>query len=92
MMGTNSAGCTEWERDYDPVTEQPTATTTQMMTAQMLRACVAIKFAGMTHVELGRRLGLSAGFIGMVLSGAREPSKAFLEAVGVERITLYRIK
>jgi len=22
-MGTNSTGCTEWERDYDPVTEQP---------------------------------------------------------------------
>ena len=23
-MGTNSTGCTEWERDFDPVTEQPT--------------------------------------------------------------------
>ena len=23
MMGTNSTGCTEWERDYDPITEQP---------------------------------------------------------------------
>lgn len=22
-MGTNATGCTEWERDYDPVTEQP---------------------------------------------------------------------
>lgn len=22
-MGTNSTGCTEWERDYDPMTEQP---------------------------------------------------------------------
>ncbi|MBT1509465.1 hypothetical protein KIP88_03025 [Bradyrhizobium sp. SRL28] len=22
-MGTNSTGCTEWERDFDPVTEQP---------------------------------------------------------------------
>jgi hypothetical protein len=22
-MGTNSTGCTEWERDYDAVTEQP---------------------------------------------------------------------
>lgn len=24
-MGTNSTGCTEWERDFDPVTEQPMA-------------------------------------------------------------------
>jgi hypothetical protein len=22
-MGTNPTGCTEWERDYDPITEQP---------------------------------------------------------------------
>lgn len=22
-MGTNSTGCTEWERDFDPKTEQP---------------------------------------------------------------------
>lgn len=22
-MGTNSVGCTEWERDFDPITEQP---------------------------------------------------------------------
>lgn len=24
-MGTNSTGCTEWERDFDPATEQPQA-------------------------------------------------------------------
>ena len=23
MMGTNSTGCTEWERDFDPATEKP---------------------------------------------------------------------
>lgn len=23
MMGTNSTGCAEWERDFDPKTEQP---------------------------------------------------------------------
>lgn len=22
-MGSNSTGCTEWERDFDPMTEQP---------------------------------------------------------------------
>lgn len=25
-MGTNSIGCTEWERDFDPKTEQPRVT------------------------------------------------------------------
>lgn len=25
-MGTNSVGCTEWERDFDPMTEQPRKT------------------------------------------------------------------
>jgi hypothetical protein len=25
-MGTNSTGCTEWERDFDPKTEQPRVT------------------------------------------------------------------
>jgi hypothetical protein len=25
-MGTNSVGCTEWERDFDPMTEQPRST------------------------------------------------------------------
>src|SRR5258708_4409417 len=25
-MGTNGIGCTEWERDFDPVTEQPRPT------------------------------------------------------------------
>lgn len=26
-MGTNSTGCTEWERDYDAITEQPRSRT-----------------------------------------------------------------
>lgn len=34
-MGTNSIGCTEWERDYDPKTEQPKQETT--MTEQIYR-------------------------------------------------------
>jgi len=35
-MGTNSTGCTEWERDYDPVTEQPHA---KMSRAEHLAWC-----------------------------------------------------
>jgi transcriptional regulator with XRE-family HTH domain len=46
----------------------------------------------LTHDAMARTTGLSAGFIGMVLSGAREPSKAFLEAFGYERVTFYKRK
>lgn len=42
--------------------------------------------------ELGRELGLSDEFVRQVLNGSREPSKAFLEAAGYERVTLYRRK
>lgn len=62
------------------------------MTAEQLRKRLAIALAGQTHAEIGQRLGMSAGFVGMVLSGHRPPSKKFLEAVGVERVILYRSK
>lgn len=63
----------------------------KLMTADRLRAYAAHKFEGLTHEHIGRKLGLSAGFVGMILSGAREPSKAFLKAIGAERIAFYRI-
>lgn len=47
---------------------------------------------GWTHERIAEKLGLSAGFVGMVLSGAREPSRAFLKAAGIECIKLYRLK
>jgi hypothetical protein len=31
-MGTNPTGCTEWERDFDPMTEQPTPSGTDAFT------------------------------------------------------------
>jgi hypothetical protein len=46
----------------------------------------------MTDAQLGEELGLSAGYVGMVLSGARPPTKAFLEAIGWEEVTLYQMK
>jgi hypothetical protein len=46
----------------------------------------------MTDAQLGERLGLSAGFVGMVRSGTRAPSQAFLDAIGWEATTLYRMK
>ncbi len=49
-------------------------------------------YAGMTDKQLGEKLGLSAGFVGMVLKGTREPSKAFLDAIGWEAVPMYRMK
>jgi hypothetical protein len=51
-MGTNGVGCTEWERDYDPVTEQPTEVETLRdelaAVTQKLERCEAIlKAAGL---------------------------------------------
>ena len=46
----------------------------------------------MTDAQLGERLGLSAGFVGMVRSGTRAPSQAFLDAIGWEAVTLYQMK
>lgn len=47
-------------------------------------------YRDMTDVQLGAKLGLSAGYVGMVRSGTRPPSKAFLDAIGWESMTLYR--
>jgi hypothetical protein len=47
---------------------------------------------GLTYAQLGERFGVSDEFVRAVLTGIREPSKAFLEAVGFERVTLYRSK
>lgn len=47
---------------------------------------------GLTDAELGDRLGLSAGYVGMILSGARPPTKKFLDAIGWEAVTLYQPK
>jgi len=45
---------------------------------------------GFTHEKIARTLNCSAGFVGMVLSGARPPTKAFLHNTGFEKITMYR--
>jgi hypothetical protein len=46
----------------------------------------------MTDTQLGEKLNLSAGFVGMIRSGTRNPSRAFLDAIGWESVTLYRMK
>lgn len=47
---------------------------------------------GWTHESIGEKLGISAGFVGMLLSGARRPSRAALKALKMEAVTFYRLK
>lgn len=47
---------------------------------------------GWTHARIAEELGLSAGFVGMLLDGTRRPSKAVLEALKMEATTFYRLK
>lgn len=42
------------------------------------------------HAEMARRLGLNPEVVRVVMTGSREPSKTFLDAVGFERVVLYR--
>lgn len=63
-----------------------------MLTAEQVRDCIHKKFPSWSHAAIGAELGLSAGFVGMVLSGEREPSKAILEALEMERVSFYRPK
>ena len=44
-----------------------------------------------SHERIGDVLGLSAGFVGMVLAGTRAPSRAILTATGFERVLMYRL-
>lgn len=47
---------------------------------------------GYTHKRIGEELGLSAGFVGMLLKGTRKPSKAALDALKMEAVIFYRKK
>ncbi len=40
--------------------------------------------------EIARDLGLNDEFTRLILIGKREPSKAFLDAIGYERVMVYR--
>lgn len=61
-----------------------------MLTASQFRKRLRQKYPDWSHNAIASELGLSAGFVGMVLSGAREPSKAVLMALGMERVSFYR--
>jgi hypothetical protein len=68
--------------------------TSRMCSADHVRWVVARNPAWeyLTDAELGEKLGLSAGYVGMILSGARPPTKKFLKAIGWEAVTLYQMR
>lgn len=75
-----------------PLEKPEPADLSGLMSAGELLYLVENSFPGMTHTELGAALGVSAGFVGSLLQGKREPSKKFLDAIGYERVALYRPK
>lgn len=70
------------------------ADTSRLVTADHVRWHVASnpRFQFLTDDQLGHELGLSAGYVGMVMSGARPPTNKFLNAIGFETVTLYRMR
>lgn len=76
-----------------PVRPGPPADFTGLVTAQELRHYIAnCRCEYQTYEQIADEMYLTPSFVGMVLNGAREPSKAFLDAAGFERVTLYRLK
>lgn len=66
-----------------------------LLTADEFRKLLRARYPrenGYTHERIGEELGLSAGFVGMLLDGTRAPSKAALDALKMEKVTFYRLK
>lgn len=49
-------------------------------------------FGTPTYAEIARDIGMNDEHLRLILLGKREPSKAFLDAAGYERVTFYRRK
>lgn len=45
-----------------------------------------------SQAEAARKWDVSPQFINMVLSGAKMPTKVMLDAAGIERIIVYRLR
>lgn len=43
-----------------------------------------------SQAEAGRIWGVSTTFVNMVLSGRKSPTQVMLDALGIERVTVYR--
>lgn len=62
-----------------------------LLTADEVRCLVYARYPGWSYGRIARELGLSPEFIRLILQGAREPSGAFLEAIGCKRVVLYHM-
>lgn len=53
----------------------------------------ALKHAtGHSQAAWAKKHGLSPAYVSDVINGRREPGKAILEALGLERVVSYRVK
>ena len=64
----------------------------KLFTADQFREQLRERFPNWSHEAMGEALEISAGFVGLVLSGDREPSRKITDAMGFERIVYYRRK
>jgi hypothetical protein len=56
-----------------------------------IQSVINSKYAGL-QAAFAQDNDLSAAYVNDVLRGRREPGKKILDAVGVERITVYKLK
>ncbi|HEY9611232.1 hypothetical protein [Allocoleopsis sp.] len=56
-----------------------------------IQSVIGSRYAGL-QAAFAQDNDLSAAYVNDVLRGRREPGKKILDAVGVERITVYRLK
>jgi len=56
-----------------------------------IQSVINSRYAGL-QVAFAEDNNLSAAYVNDVLRGRREPGEKILDAVGVERITVYRLK
>ncbi len=56
-----------------------------------IQSVISSRYAGL-QTAFAQDNDLSAAYVNDVLRGRREPGKKILDAVGVERITVYKLK
>lgn len=56
-----------------------------------IQSVIDSKYQGI-QIAFAEENGISAAYVNDVLRGRREPGKKILDAIGVERITAYRLR
>lgn len=63
------------------------------MTGNTIKPSQALKQAtGHSQAAWAKKHGLSPAYVSDVINGRRDPGKAILEALGLERVVTYRVK